>query len=81
MEQRSASHRIPKKGVKLTRSEATAFILPLTITRVSSSSLNIFASNDLRTSGLRNIMPLGETGGKRECQCGFSHRATRGTHC
>ena len=46
---------------RLTRSCCTAFMLDLTMTRVSRSSLSILASNDLRISGFTNIIPLGET--------------------
>lgn len=44
-----------------TLSSLTAFMLVLTIARVSSSSLTILAMSDFLMCGLTNIMPFGET--------------------
>jgi len=47
-------------------------MLPLTMTRVSSSSPTILARSDLRTRSLANIIPFGETVWSRE---GHQHGA------
>jgi hypothetical protein len=50
-----------KEEERLTLSPSMPFMLDLTITRVSRSSVSIFARSDFRTSGLTNMIPFGET--------------------
>ena len=50
------------EGPCVTLSPLEVFIACLTMTRVSSSSVNIFPSNPLRTVGFTYMIPLGATG-------------------
>lgn len=61
-------------------SPSIPFMLDLTITRVSRSSPSIFARRLMRTAGLTNMIPLGETEEKRRRQVEAGQTGKRETH-